>query len=194
MARTQDVLDHPVTRAVSGTALVGGIVAAVVISLSALISPLPSTDLREPVIVDDRPELPTDEEPASGFPVNVPGDAEPAVMPDTDDPTDAAATDGTRPATASGDGGGEPTDGESLLDKDADAPLDDTIDDVTGDVADTVDNTVGDVTDAVDGTLKDLTDPLDDTVGDTDDTTGALDDVVGETNDGLGNTTGNLLP
>lgn len=163
MARTQDVLDHPVTRAVTGTALVGGVVIAVAVSLSALIAPLPVADIREPVVVDEAPGLPSDEEPPAGWPT-------PTIVDDnaTDGGADAERSDGSSTTDGTSEQGvdGDTADDGDLLD-DVTGTVDDLVDDVTDtvdDVTDTVDEAIDDVTDTVDETTDDLldeaTDPL----------------------------------
>lgn len=158
MARTQDALDHPVTRAVTGTALVGGVVIAVAVSLSALIAPLPVADVQEPVVIDEAPGLPSDEEPAEGWPAPVGIDD--VTTDGTDATRDETATDATDDTTGTTGGDGTTTD-DGLLDD-----VTDTVDDLVDDVTDTVDDVVDDVTDTVEDVVDDPTDTVDDVVDD----------------------------
>ncbi len=196
MPRTLDVLDHPVTRAVSGTALVGGVVVAVVVSLSALVAPLPATDMREPVILDDEPGLPTDEEPVDGWP---------APLADTPQPPADDADDGTTTtdpdAPIDGADGGTSGDG-TTADEGDDTLLDDTVDDVqdtVDDVTGTVDDLLDDVTGTTDGVTGTVDNTVDDVAGTLDDATGgALGDAtggaLGDATDLVDDTSGGLLP
>lgn len=159
MARSMDALDHPVTRAVTGTAVIGGVVIAVAVSLSAVLSPLPVAEVGEPVIVDEAPGLPSDEEPPGGWPA-------PTITDDplTDDVTDVTDTTDTSEDVATsddGDGGAE--------DPDVVDDVTDTVDDLVDDLTDTVDDLTDDVTDTVDDVVDDATDTVEDATDDVED-------------------------
>lgn len=182
MARTQDVLDHPVTRAVTGTALVGGVVIAVSVALSALVGPLPAAEIAEPVPVDEEPGLPSDEEPADGWPVIDVGG------------TDSATVDDQQagPGADAQDEADDTTDDTTEADRDeATAPDDGSLlDETVEDVADTVTDTVDTVTDTVD----DATDTVDDATDAVEDATDAVEDVTDGVEDAVEDATDGVLP
>lgn len=160
------------TPAAAAPALGGAVLAAAAlvtagVAVGALVGPVPQPPVPEPVVVDDAPELPSDEEPVGGWPATSPAEAD-------------AGTDGAR----STDGASTPddagaTEGNAL--DEATGTLDDTTDEVT----DTLTDTIEDATDVVQDTVEDTTDTVQDTVDDVTDTLDGSDEVIDDTTDTL---------
>lgn len=156
--RTVAAAAHRTTPA-SMPAVVGtlGAVAAVVTSavvLGAGVAPLPEPPLPQPVVVDEDPGLPSDEEPSEGWP------SPPAVV------------DGA--PVAGGSGPAEPTDEPTDLVDGLTGTIEDTTDPLTEPLTDPVQDVVEGVTDTAEEIVDEVTDTVEDAV---DEVTDTLDEL-----------------
>lgn len=165
--RTDDETPRPTGTSVLGTTALAGILTAVVLAVGVGVvgafAPVPAGDLADPVLVDEDPGLPSDEEPSSGWPDTDGADDDTSVTPQQA-PDDTTTGDegpaGTRPDTATGDDGTAPADG------------------VVEDVTDTVDDVLDEATELLEGVTDDATEVVDDATEVVDDAAETVDEVL----------------